>query len=68
MSLRPYKFIVTPIVQRLDGDGTVIGEENLTAHDAEGNSRPIILFGCQQLETWAREFPAQLAATPDAEA
>jgi hypothetical protein len=65
MSLRPYKFIVTPIVQRLDGDGTVVGEENLTAHDAEGNSHPIILFGCEQLEAWAREFPAQLAASAD---
>lgn len=49
---RPYKFIVTPVVQVLDADGNVVDE---------GQGEPVTVYGCDALEQWAREFPDNLA-------
>lgn len=51
--LKPYKFIVQAVLQRLDDDdGNVLGE---------AQTEPVVLFGCDQLAAWATEFPAKLA-------
>jgi len=52
--LAPYKFIVEAIVQEKGKDGEVI---------AEHNSQPTTLFGCDNLATWAKEFPDRLSKT-----
>lgn len=54
MSLRPYKFVVQAVVQKLDEDGNVVDEPS---------AEPVVLFGCDALAEWARAFPEKLAAT-----
>jgi len=53
-SLKPYKFAVTAIVQQVDSEGNIVGEVQ---------SEPVVLFGCDMLEQWARSFPTKLAET-----
>lgn len=55
MPLRPYKFLVQAIAQEHDGD-TVTGERA---------SEPVTVFGCDQLEQWARDFPDKLATAAE---
>lgn len=50
--LRPYKFVVQAVPQQVDADGNVLGEAEAT---------PVVLFGCDQLAAWAKDFPAKLA-------
>lgn len=50
--LKPYKFIVHAIPQKIDADGNVIGEIQ---------AEPVVLFGCDALGEWAKAFPAKLA-------
>jgi hypothetical protein len=61
MSLRPYKFIISPVVQQLDDEGDVVGERTLSGTDDAGNPQPIVLYGCEQLVEWAQTFPDALA-------
>lgn len=61
MSLRPYKFIVSPVVQVVDDDGNVIDERTLSGTDESGNPQPIVLYGCDQLVEWAQTFTDALA-------
>lgn len=56
MSLVPYKFIVQAVVQQVDKDDNVTGEPQ---------TEPVVLFGCDALEAWARDFPEKLAAAGD---
>lgn len=53
MSLEPFKFIVQAVLLETDEAGAATGERVCD---------PVALFGCDQLEQWAREFPAKLAA------
>lgn len=54
--IRPYKFEIVPIVQILDDDGEVIGE-GTPAQFMPPKGSPSVVYGCKNLETWAREFP-----------
>lgn len=54
--VKPYKFVVQAVPQRLDDDGNVIGELE---------TQPVVLFGCEALEQWARDFPVNLAAAAE---
>lgn len=57
MQLRPYKFLVQPVVQQVDEEGNVVGE----VFAAGGpQNEPIVLFGVKALEEWARDFPKNL--------
>lgn len=53
MTVRPYKFIVQAVVQEIEDD-IVKGEKV---------SEPVIVFGVDGLEEWAKNFPEKLAAT-----
>lgn len=50
--LRPYKFIVQAVVQSVDDEGIVVGEQS---------SNPVELFGCDGLREWADGFTSALA-------
>jgi hypothetical protein len=52
-TVRPYKFVVQAIVQRLDARGNVAGEIA---------GQPVELFGCDALGEWATTFPDRLVA------
>jgi hypothetical protein len=51
--LRPYKFLVVPVVQELDDDGNVIGERQ--------TQEPAQVFGVQGLHEYADGFDDVLA-------
>lgn len=52
MTVKPYKFLVQAIVQQVDDDGNVTGEMS---------TEQAVVFGCDALEQWARDFPVKLA-------
>lgn len=54
MELRPYKFQIVAVAQQVDANGTVVGE---VASD------PVIVYGRDGLEQWARECPDKFAAS-----
>lgn len=51
MTFQPYKFIVQAVIQNLDNEGNVIGESQV---------EPVVVFGCADLERWARDFSENL--------
>lgn len=57
MTLRPYKFQIMPVCQRVE-DGVVVGEHTLTS----GNGQPIVVFGIDGLRAFADGFEDQLLA------
>jgi hypothetical protein len=54
MSLRPYKFLVVPVVQEVDDDGVVIQERQ--------PEQPTHVFGVDGLMQFASTFEESLAA------
>lgn len=50
--LRPYKFLVVPVLQLVDDDGDVVGEQQ--------PQQPDVVFGVDGLERYAAGFPAAL--------
>jgi hypothetical protein len=50
-TLRPYKFVVAAVVQRVGDDGQVAGE--VVGQQVE-------VFGCESLSEWALTFPDRL--------
>ena len=62
MTLRPYKFLITPIAQQIDDTGAVTGEVTL------GNGpQPLVVFGCEALAEFAEKFPDTLAEAEKAQ-
>jgi hypothetical protein len=55
MSLRPYKFLVVPVIQELDDDGNVVRELS--------SEQPQTVFGVDGLRRFADTFELDLAAT-----
>jgi hypothetical protein len=53
MNLRPYKFLVIPVLQQLDDDGVVTGEAQ--------PEHPDQVFGVQGLIEYAERFEQVLA-------
>lgn len=58
MILRPYKFQVVPVCQKLE-DGKVVGEQIIAAGD-----QPVTVFGVDGLREFAEGFEAKLAELP----
>lgn len=54
-ALAPYKFVVTPVVHRLEGD-KLTGEATL---------QPVVVYGIDGLTEWASAFPAALREHED---
>lgn len=57
---KPYKFLVMPVVQEVDADGTVINEVQ--------PEQPTAVFGVEGLRTFADGFVESLATARTAEA
>ena len=55
MSLKPYKFLVTPICQNVDDSGNVCSEQMLSQ---DNQNQPVVVFGIQQLTDFAAGFQA----------
>lgn len=53
MTLRPYKFLVVPVMQRVDEDGNVLDEVQ--------PNQPDHVFGLDGLRQYADKFPVVLA-------
>lgn len=53
--LRPYKFLVSAVVQVIEDDRVV----------DERETEPMIVFGCDRLEEWARAFPEAIQTAKD---
>jgi len=51
--LRPYKFLVTPVIQQVDDNGDVVSEAS--------PEQPDVIFGVQQLARYAEIFEEELA-------
>jgi hypothetical protein len=56
VTLQPYKFVVRAVIQQLGDEGEVVQE-------IEGE--PVVVFGCEALACWARDFPAKLAGAEE---
>jgi len=56
--LRPYKFLVVPVVQELDEDGNVTGEVS--------PEQPVVVFGVEGLQRFADGFELDLAVQAEA--
>lgn len=54
MSIRPYKFLVIPVVQEVDDDGNVIQEMS--------PEQPTHVYGVEGLKRFAENFEMELAA------
>jgi hypothetical protein len=54
MNIRPYKFLVMPVVQELDDDGNVLQEMS--------PEQPIAVFGIEGLHRFADSYEADLMA------
>ena len=59
-TLRPYKFLIIPVIQEIDDDGNVIQELN--------TEQPVPVFGLDGLHRFADNFPLDLAARTAAHA
>jgi len=53
VKLRSYKFLILPVVQQLDDDGTVMGEGQ--------TEQPDVAFGVRGLKEYAESFEQVLA-------
>lgn len=54
MSYRPYKFLIVPVIQEVDEDGTVVQEMS--------PEQPQTVFGVEGLRVFADTFELDLAA------
>lgn len=61
MSLRPYKFQVVAVVQRIDADGVVVAEQAVAV-----DGKPAEVFGVSGLLEYAEGFEATLAGLESA--
>ena len=57
MTLRPYKFQIVPVVQEIDADGNVVGEQTLAS---TAGGQPVTVFGLDGLRAFADTFQARL--------
>lgn len=71
MGLKPYKFIVQAVCHQVEvtKSGDAVGDEPYTMAAIPGQERivgevevqPVVLYGCDALAEWAKDFAAKLA-------